>query len=246
MASYKSFTELMTLARRQMNGKSAVLIGAMLLQELIILFANSIGILLFPETDFISNLLYFIISFIIQLFAGVLQAGITLLYLQTACGMPCHISDLFYGFGHNPDKAIKVQFVFALLNVICMLPSNIILWTSANAMSYNTLLTTSIATLIGTLVYLLVTLPIFPMFYLLLDFPQLTVKELLQKSLRITKGNRIRYLLLQLCFLPLMLLSVFTCGIALIWVIPYMNVTCTNFYLDIMACKNKTFYEPAS
>lgn len=246
MSSYKSFSELMTLARRQMNGKLAVLIGAMLLQELMILFANSIGILLFPETDFISNILYFIISFIIQLFAGILQAGITLLYLQTACGMLCHISDLFYGFKHNPDKAIKVQVIFALLNAVCMLPSNIILWTATDTMNYGTLLTTSIATLIGTLVYLLVTLPIFPMFYLLLDFPQLTVRALFQKSLKIMKGNCIRYLLLQFCFLPLMFLSVFTCGIALIWVIPFMNVTCTNFYLDIMAYRNKTFCEPAS
>lgn len=243
MPAYKSFTELMTLARRQMNGKLATLIGAMLLQELIILSANSVGILLFPETDLISNIFYFIISFIIQLFAGILQVGATLLYLHTACGMPCQISDLFYAFKHSPDKAIKVQFVFALLNAICMLPSNIILWTSTNAMDYNTLLTTSIATLIGTLVYLVVTLPIFPMFYLLLDFPNLTVMELFRKSFEIMKGNCIRYLLLQLCFLPLMFLSVFTCGLALVWVIPYMNVTCTNFYLDIMACRNRQMQE---
>lgn len=246
MPVYKSFTELMALARRQMSGKLATLIGAMLLQELIILSANSVGILLFPETDLISNILYFVISFIIQLFAGILQVGATLLYLHTACGMPCRISDLFYAFRHSPDKAIKVQFIFALLNAICMLPSNIILWTATDTMNYNILLATSIATLIGTLIYLLITLPIFPMFYLLLDFPQLTVRALFQKSLKIMKGNCIRYLLLQLCFLPLMFLSIFTCGIALIWVIPFMNVTCTNFYLDIMAYRNKTFCESAS
>ena len=62
MPVYKSFTELMTLARRQMNGKLATLIGALLLQELIILSANSVGILLFPETDLISNIFYFIIK----------------------------------------------------------------------------------------------------------------------------------------------------------------------------------------
>ena len=239
MPLYKSFTELMTLARRQMNGKLATLIGALLLQELIILFANSIGILLFPETDLISNIFYFIISFIIQLFAGILQVGSCLLFLHTACGMPCQISDLFYGFKHSPDKAIKVQFIFALLNTICMLPSNIILWLAPEGLDYNTMLTTSIATLIGTIVYMLITLPIFPMFYLLLDFPNLTVMELFKKSLEIMKGNCIRYLLLQFCFLPLMFLSVFLCCLPLVWIIPYMNVTCTNFYLDIMACRNR-------
>lgn len=243
MPLYKSFTELMTLARRQMNGKLATLIGALLLQELIILFANSIGILLFPETDLVSNIFYFIISFIIQLFAGILQVGSCLLFLHTACGMPCQISDLFYAFKHSPDKAIKVQFIFALLNTICMLPSNIILWLAPDGLDYNTLLTTSIATLIGTIVYMLITLPIFPMFYLLLDFPNLTVMELFKKSLEIMKGNCIRYLLLQFCFLPLMFLSVFLCCLPLVWIIPYMNVTCTNFYLDIMAHRNRKMQE---
>ena len=239
MPIYKSFTELMTLARRQMSGKITILICAMLLQEFIILSASSIGILLFPESDLISNILYFIITFIIQLFAGILQAGSCLLFLHTACGMPCQISDLFYAFKHNPDKAIRIQFFFAFINAICMLPANIVTWIAGGSIDYNTLLTTSIATLIGLFVYMVITLPLFPMFYLLLDFPNLTVTDLFKKSFSIMKGNCIRYLLLQFCFLPLMLLSVFTCCIALIWVIPYMNITCTNFYLDIMACRNR-------
>ena len=60
MHKNKSYIELMALARIQMNGKASLLIGAMLMQAFIILFANSIGILLFPETDLISNILYFI------------------------------------------------------------------------------------------------------------------------------------------------------------------------------------------
>ena len=243
MPIYKSYTELMTLARRQMNGKLATLIGAFLLQEFIILLSSSIGILLFPETDLISNIFYFIITFIIQLFTGILQVGSCLLFLHTACEMPCQISDLFYAFKHNPDKAIKVQFVFALINAICMIPTNIITLTASDGLDYNTLLTISISSLIGTLIYMLITLPIFPMFYLLLDFPNLTVTALFKKSFSIMKGNCIRFLLLQFCFLPLMFLSVFTCFIALIWIIPYMNVTFTNFYLDIMACRNKKIQE---
>lgn len=239
MPIYKSFTELMILARRQMSGKITILICAMLLQEFIILLASSIGIILFPETDLLSNILYFIITFIIQLFAGILQAGSCLLFLHTACGMPCQISDLFYAFKHNPDKAIRIQFFFALINAICMLPANIITWMAPAVLDYNTLLTTSIAILLGSFVYIMITLPLFPMFYLLLDFPNLTVTALFKKSFSIMKGNCIRYLLLQFCFIPLLLLSVFTLFIALIWIIPYMNITCTNFYLDIMACRNR-------
>ena len=189
MHKNKSYIELMALARIQMNGKASLLIGAMLMQAFIILFANSIGILLFPETDLISNILYFIITFIIQLFAGILQVGSCFLFLHAACNMPCQISDLFYAFKHSPDKAIKIQFAFALLDAICMIPANIVIFTTSNSLNYDTLLKTSIATLLGTIIYMLITLPLFPMFYLLLDFPNLTVTALFKKSFSIMKGN---------------------------------------------------------
>ena len=150
MHKNKSYIELMALARIQMNGKASLLIGAMLMQAFIILFANSIGILLFPETDLISNILCFIITFIIQLFAGILQVGSCFLFLHAACNMPCQISDLFYAFKHSPDKAIKIQFAFALLDAICMIPANIVIFTTSNSLNYDTLLKTSIATLLGT------------------------------------------------------------------------------------------------
>ena len=184
---YKSFAELKSLARYQMNGKLPILIGTLLLQELIILLATSLGIMLFPGTDMISNILYYIVTFIIQLFTGVLQVGSCLLFLHASCNMPCQISDLFYGFKHNPDKAIKIEFVFALINSICMIPSDIVMWTAPNTMDYNTLMLTSLTTLLGTIVYMLVTLAIFPMFYLMLDFPNLAVGKLFKKSFEIIK-----------------------------------------------------------
>lgn len=239
MPAYKSFAELKSLARYQMNGKLSILAGALLLEYFIIFFSSSIGMVLFPGTDVISNILYYIVIFIIQLFTGILKLGACLLYLHVACNMPCQFSDLFYGFKHSPDKAIKIQFVFAVINEICMIPYSIAAWTSENLMDYDTLLLLCVTSLLGTIAYMLVTLAIFPMLYLMLDFPNLTVMELFKKSFQIMKGNCIRYLLLQLSFVPIMFLSIFTCGIAMLWAIPYMNVTCTNFYLDIMACRNR-------
>jgi hypothetical protein len=42
-----------------------------------------------------------------------------------------------------------------------------------------------------------------------------------------------------LSFVPLMLLSVFTLGIALVWVVPYMKMTAADFYLDLMSVRNR-------
>ncbi len=239
MPNYKSFKELKTLAQYQMEGKFSVLIGAMLLQELILLIASFFGTSLFPGTDTISTIFYFIVTFLIQLLSGVLQVGACLIFLRTACRMPCRITDLFYGFKNNPDKAIKIQVVFALLSTICLLPSDLAYLSTPVPTDYETIYRILLITLLGHIVNLLITLPISPMFFLMLDFPNLTVKELFMKSFEIMKGNCIRYLLLQLSFFPLYFLSFFTCGLSLLLFIPYMNVTCTNFYLDIMACRNR-------
>ena len=78
-----------------------------------------------------------------------------------------------------------------------------------------------------------------PAYYIILDFPEWDAMKVLKKSIEVMRGNKLRYVLLQISFLPALLLSVFTCGLTLIWVMPYMHMTNTNFYLDIMAVKNK-------
>jgi uncharacterized membrane protein len=93
-----------------------------------------------------------------------------------------------------------------------------------------------------SLVSFLLTLPFFPAYYMLLDFPNQRVSEILKKCFSVMHGNIFRLFLMYLSFLPLMLLSMFTCGIALIWVYPYMKMTATNFYLDMMAVRNKNMH----
>ena len=47
------------------------------------------------------------------------------------------------------------------------------------------------------------------------------------------KGNIWRYVKLNLSFIPLILLSVFTFYIALFWIMPYMEMSVTAFYRDL-------------
>lgn len=84
------------------------------------------------------------------------------------------------------------------------------------------------------------TLPFFPAFYMVIDFPDWDTATILRRCFEVMQGNKLRLFVLYLSFIPLFLLSVFTCGLALIWLIPYMKMTATNFYLDIMAVRNKT------
>lgn len=241
MPNYKPFRELKRLAKVQLQGKYGTMIGALILQELLVLFATGILSMMIPGTDTLSNILYYILTFIVQLIAGILQAGVSFLYLKAACGMQCSVGDIFYCFKHSPDKAIKIEFVLAIINAVCMLPSDILTWKYplTSLTDYDEIAMMYSVTLLCMMVYVVITLAFTPVFYMMLDFPNYTVKDILKKSIEVMKGNKMRYFLLDLSFIPWMFVGFLTCGIGLLWIVPYMNMTSTNFYLDLMACRNK-------
>ncbi len=70
-------------------------------------------------------------------------------------------------------------------------------------------------------------------FFVMADDPELTAREALNISKEITKGHKMDIFVLGLSFIGWMLLSVFTFGIALIYVIPYMETTMANYYQTI-------------
>ena len=241
MPNYKPFRELKRLAKVQLQGKYGTMIGALILQELLVLFATGILSMMIPGTDTLSNILYYILTFIVQLIAGILQAGVSFLYLKAACGMQCSVGDIFYCFKHSPDKAIKIEFVLAIINAVCMLPSDILTWKYplTSLTDYDEIAMMYSVTLLCMMVYVVITLAFTPVFYMMLDFPNYTVKDIFKKSIEVMKGNKMRYFLLDLSFVPWMFVGILTCGIGLLWILPYMNMTSTNFYLDLMACRNK-------
>ncbi|MCM1184557.1 MAG: DUF975 family protein [Roseburia sp.] len=247
MGNYKSNADLKYLARMQMNGKMGVLILAMVIEYAISYFAAFLVSAIIPPVSPATAVLNYIVTFIVQLLAFVLQVGACLLHLHASCDMPCSISDLFYGFRNSPDKAIKIGAVLAVINAICMLPGDLIqgdmtrvLNTEITSYSqltavYSSLLSFYLVILLCMIVYFVATLAFFPVFYMVLDFPSYTAGTILRQSIRLMKGNKLRYVSLTLSFLPLIFLSVFTCGIALLWVIPYMEMTSANFYLDLVS-----------
>jgi uncharacterized membrane protein len=70
--------------------------------------------------------------------------------------------------------------------------------------------------------------------FLYLDHPDMPVKELLKESIRMMRGNKLRYFYLQLSFIGMMLLVVLTCGIGYLWVAPYKDTTLILFYEELM------------
>ena len=64
-------------------------------------------------------------------------------------------------------------------------------------------------------------------------FPDLGGIQGLKESARLMKGNMWRYIKLNLSFVPLLFLSVFTFYIALFWIMPYMEMSLVTFYRDL-------------
>lgn len=69
--------------------------------------------------------------------------------------------------------------------------------------------------------------------YILADNPELTARQALKESKRITKGHKWELFVLQISFFMWYLLSLITFGIALIYVAPYISATTANFYIAI-------------
>ncbi|MDU6856042.1 MAG: DUF975 family protein [Zhenhengia sp.] len=67
-------------------------------------------------------------------------------------------------------------------------------------------------------------------FYILADHPEITVREALNESKRMTQGHKMDLFILQLSFIGWGILATLTFGIGYFWLIPYMQVTMANTY----------------
>lgn len=233
MNQYKSSIQLKNLAKDKLMGKYGPAILAYFLLQLITNALSWFSNLMLPAT-IAGNILSTILSLVISIVGGVLSIGFTLFFLNMACGQPFVTSDLFYGFREQPNKCLILSLVFALINTLCLLPYQIfsIMFLRTNNVTWGIL--TMVTMAIGLLVYVPLTLAISQAYFLVLDFPNYSAGETLKKSISIMKGHKARLFYLQVSFLPLMILCLFTCCIGFLWLMPYMQMTMTLFFLDLM------------
>ncbi|MCS4488760.1 DUF975 family protein [Streptococcus sciuri] len=61
----------------------------------------------------------------------------------------------------------------------------------------------------------------------------LTSGEIITESRKLMDGNKLNYFVLQLSFIGWLLLSLFSFGIGLIWLVPYYNMTLAVYHKDL-------------
>lgn len=235
MNKYLSSASLKSLAKGQLLGKYGTLTGACALHMVCVLFANFSMVLFRNDASVIGIIMGQAISFIISLFTGLFVFGESYIYLKLACNQKIAVRDLFYGFSKTPDKILKVQAVLALISILCSLPGFIFSFVTVSLRErLPVLLLFAVFALIGSIINLIISLIFSQSFYLMLDFPQYSAKEVLSKSRQIMRGSKGRLFYINLSFIPLMLLGFLTFGVAFLWIFPYYQATCANFYLDLV------------
>ena len=69
--------------------------------------------------------------------------------------------------------------------------------------------------------------------YILKDNPELSANEAINLSKKMMKGHKFDLFMLQLSFIGWYILSIFTFGIGMLWLVPYTTTAQAAFYQDI-------------
>lgn len=240
MNSHKSTTEMKSAAREVLLGKYGSYIGAYITAELMLTIISFVASSVLPSDNTWGMVFNLAISFVIELIAAVFLLGMIQYTMNMCTGSPYQLSDVFYGFRSHPDKAIICKFLFIVAELICMLPA--ILFGVLYSITENGLLlmVASLFLVIGLVIAVIIHLTLYFVYYLILDYPDATVKELLQYCADMMKGHRIKLFYLYASFLPMYALGILSLGIGLLFVEPYVNVTLAQFYLDVFFVEAST------
>ena len=208
--------DLKSWARQRLVGRWAAAIIVCVLADVVSLSVNLTEFL--PLSGKMELLLPVVCLLLDFLIGGAISLGIAHYFTNLAANRNAQIGDLFAYFRHL-GKAIWMSLV-----TFCY----VFLWS----------LLFVIPGIIATYRYAMVP-------YLIAEFPDLSVTEAMDESARLMRGNKFRLFCLQLSFIGWIFLSVlFTFGIGLLWVMPYMQAADAAFYLDVTGRSSLRHEEP--
>lgn len=234
MNQYMSSADLKANAREQLWGHYGPVIGALVLMYII---EFALDLLTSASVDLstpVGFTVFYLVTLLLSVIGGVFSAGYCFMFLKISCGQAVSAGDVFYAFQHNTQKVFSLSLFVSLISELLLLPGTIFFQLYSSNMNTVYMLLASICTVICSVILVIFSLTFSQVYFLLMDFPEYTVRELLDSSVKIMKGNRGRLFYIYVSFIPLILLSLLSIGIAMLWVVPYIQGTVTNFYLDTM------------
>lgn len=177
----------------------------------------------------------YVVAFGMQFLMSLLCIGYTAVAMDIKEGTKIAPSSLLAGFhkgGRSVLACVLMELFLALWASLWSVPVSyilaMVLMTGGEGLSQSGIVMIS-------LIYVAVALVILSyryrmLFFILMSDMQVTARQALRKASTMTRGHRWQLFCLDLSFLPWMLLSALTCGVLLIWKLPYMVTTYAVFY----------------
>ncbi|MCR5399222.1 MAG: DUF975 family protein [Lachnospiraceae bacterium] len=240
--NHRSTVELKAIARDKLLGNYSTVIGAIVTVQLIFVATNYIAKSVSDLYSVVGMAIYVAVTLISGLIGAVFTVGELTMYLKLACGDKIAYKDIFSAFFGHPDKIIVLDFIFSLRCLIWLLPAGltyaVMYYKHLDGETLTFLLVgLSVLGIVG-MIYTYIRLS--QVFFIFLDYPDLTVREIMEKSIDLMHGQYGRFLGIMVSFIPIYLLGILSLGIGFIFIQPYRNMTYTEFYLGIAAGKPVT------
>ena len=225
-------------ARRQLKDRMGLAVRTILLSTILL---NIVNVMLDIIDD---NILPFYILFAIgYLFISApIQAGRCKFLLNMVQGKEePKLLDLFSQFNIFLKVFGKGLIIFIMEGVIMLIPKFIIIIYKGSLIEgvMNVKLSVSSVSLIfisslAVSIFLLIIQIIYSQInYIMVENPEIKIIECMKRSRKMMKGVKFKYFKLQFSFIGWWIFSIFTLGIAALWVNPYVMLANTNFYEEI-------------
>lgn len=224
-------------AKKSLKGNWGIDIAGMLAVAAVNFIGNMMAVQLFSGNSVFSLALSQVFVFIFSLIAMIFRTGYNYMLLNQARGKEFSLGNLMYLFHNNPDRVLVAGFVVSLLSTAVQIPFYYMVYMSEPGTTGEQQIQWAqmmiILFVLSLVLNVVITVPFALTFYFLADNPDMGGMEALKGSARLMKKHILKYWIMMLSFVPLLILSLFTMYLALLWVIPYMYMTEVVFYMDI-------------
>ena len=236
MRQPKNSALIKATARERLLGQYGTLIGATILYKVIELFVNNfISLAVMPES-IITLIIFFVLAFLVSLLLSIFESGFAYLYMNVIYAQPVSVNDIFHGFRHHPDKALLIKLPFAICSIAVSGLLMGIRYLELHKMTQSPLFIGIVAAFtVVVLIYFFMYLNFSQAYYILQDFPDKSPIDILKMSAMIMKGNKFKFFLLILSFIPLYLFGIIALFVPLLWISVYMSASFAAFYQDRVA-----------
>ncbi len=232
MAQKKSSSisaQVKSQARQALTGHYGTVIAANLLYLVLSFLIADLFANLAAGTGIVYVVLSFLFNGIASAVSGIFTLGLYFIYANLLFDQPASLQDLFHPFRENPQKAMSIAAIFYLADYVCLLPSTLYLGMIRTLTSHQ-LLIFLLLMILGSLVMLFFQLYFLFTYFLLLDYPSMTVRELFSRSRQLMRGRKRTLFYIEISFIPLYLVGLLTFGIGCLYVMAYQFETVTAFY----------------